>query len=167
MLVPAICYKEELLRKFAKEIYTERYFFYTGYGHSHNLPVISETDSDNIYQYAIVDKKKNVIGWFAYKIYVDTQSAENFGLYAFDDEDYSIMRNALVLGHDVFNKMEELVNTYHRVSWRLIQGNPIEPSYDRFCAKHNGNKVVLHDVTVDPWGQYRGESIFEIINPEK
>lgn len=161
MLVPAMAYKDKLLEKFAKEMYTDRYFYYVGYGHSHSLPQI--TDSDNTYQWAIMSDDK-IVGWFAYKIYSDIDSVENFGLYSFNDDDSSIMRNALSLGKDVYNKMEELIKSYHKVSWRVIGGNPVIGSYDRLCKKFYGNKVHLHDTCKDNHGKYHDEFIYEIID---
>lgn len=169
MLVPALVHKEELLKKFAKEIYSERFFYYSGYGHCHGIPNIAETDNDNIYQWAILSNDK-VIGWLAYRVYTDTKSVENFGLYAFEDEDYSIQRNALALGRDVYNKIHELAEIYHRVSWRVIGGNPVIRSYNAICKEFSNkenyyvNSVQLTDVTVDAKGQYHDEVIYEIIN---
>jgi hypothetical protein len=45
----------------------------------------------------------------------------------------------------------------------MIGGNPVKRHYDKFCAKHNGNRVVLHDVCKDENGNYRDEYIYEII----
>lgn len=167
MLKPAICYREQLFEKFAKEIYTDRYFYYSGYPHAHNLPDIqsvTDQNKDGIYQYAIVNSEDIVIGWLAYRIYTDTNSVENFGLYSFEDEDYSLMKNAVVLGKDVHNKLKELASQYHRISWRVISGNPVERSYDKLCKELNGNKVTLHDITVDNYGKYHDEHIYEVIN---
>ena len=160
MLVPAIAYKDELLKKFSKEIYSERYYWYMGYGHGHTLPNIG--DSDNNYQWAVLSNDK-LVGYFAYKITPELDCVDNFGLYSFDDPDSSIMRNALSLGKDVYNKLEELVNNHHRVSWIVIAGNPVVKSYDKFCELHNGTKVCLHDVSKDVQGNYYDEYIYEII----
>lgn len=168
MLVPALLYKEELLKKFSAEMYSDRYFYYVGWRGEHTLPQID--DRSNHYIWAIVDQN-DPIGYFAYAIDFDTSCAYNFGLYSFA-EDQSIMRNASILGRDVFNKLEELVNSYHRVSWRVIGGNPVINSYDSFCVRceYKGFKVTrveLHDVCKDPQGNYRDEIIYEIINKEK
>lgn len=176
MLVPAIVYREELLNKFAKEIYSDRYFYYMGYGHGHDLPDIRSNNMDDIYQWAVVDnskKKEEVIGWFAYRIYTSTKSAENFGLYSFQDDKHSVLRNALILGRDIYEAMHRLISTYHKVCWRVISGNPVMKSYDRLCAKFNrkpgfiSNSVRLHDCTTDAKGQYHDEIIYEIINLSK
>jgi hypothetical protein len=153
MLVPAILYKEEIEKEFAKVLYTKDYFYYSGYAHCNSLTEIRA--EDNNYQYAIVDNEK-LIGYLAYRINTSGTCAYNFELYSFD------MGNCIV-GKDLFEKMEELVSKYHRVEWRMIGGNPVQKHYDRFCKKHGGNCVVLHDVTKDDSGNYHDEYIYEIV----
>lgn len=163
MLRPAIEYKDKLLELFSKEIYSDRYFWYAGYAHGHKLPTIS--DEDNIYQWAILSDVFTVEGYLAYSVYPEIDSVENFGLYSFDDDDNFIIRRALSVGKDVHEKLEELVEAHHRVSWRMISGNPVMSSYDAFCRKHHGNKVCLHDICKDVYGEYHDEYIYEIIKP--
>lgn len=163
MLEPAILYADEIREKFKKEIYADRYFFYTGYPHSHELPKISTDDDD--YQWAITDNGK-IIGYLAYRVYPVINSVENFGLYSFDDDEHSLIGRALVIGRDLTEKVDQLVNQYHRVSWRMIKGNPVQRSYDAIIKKYNGNRVVLHDICKDNYGRYHDEYIYEIINPD-
>ena len=59
MLVPAITYKDKLDELFAKEVYTERYFYYVGYAYGFELPKIEVRD--NYYQWAIVDEDEYLI----------------------------------------------------------------------------------------------------------
>jgi hypothetical protein len=154
MLVPAILYKDDFAQAFAKELYTEGYYYYSGYAHCNSLPEIKTEDRN--YQYAIIDDDKRLIGYLAYQIAFTEDCAYNFGLYSFD-------KGNPIIGKDLFEKMEELVSRYHRVEWRMIGGNPVKRHYDKFCAKHNGNRVVLHDVCKDENGNYRDEYIYEII----
>ena len=62
--------------------------------------------------------------------------------------------------------MEELARKFHRIEWRMISENPVEKSYDKFCAKHNGTKHILKDVFKDRNCKYRDYIIYEIINEE-
>lgn len=144
MLKPAILFKEKLEKLFAAEIYTEKYFYYCGYGYDFELPVI-EAQSNN-YQWAITEPIDNftdkVIGYLAYRINPTTDDVYNFGLYSFDEGNQTVIR-------DTFEKLEELVKEHHRVEWRVIDGNHAKRGYDAFCKKHNGNSVCLHDVTKD------------------
>ena len=135
-------------------MYDNDYFFYMGYAYGHELPNIQP--ADNIFQWAIVNNKNKVIGWFAYRIQPETDTAYNFGFYSFD-------RGNPIIGRDIFKKMEDLVKEHHRVEWRMIGDNPVQKHYDKFCEKHNGNRVHLHQVCKDTHGQYHDEYIYEIV----
>ena len=153
MLVPAILYKEEIEKAFARDLYSKDYFYYVGYAHCVSLTEIRA--EDNHYQYAIIHNDK-LIGYLAYRVDPSLDCVNNFGLYSFD-------KGNVVIGIDLFKEMERLVNRYHRVEWRMIGGNPVKKHYDRFCAKHGGNVVVLHDVVKDLEGNYLDEYIYEIV----
>jgi hypothetical protein len=157
MLVPAILYKEELETAFAKELYSERYFYYSGYAYSNELPEIGA--EDNVYQYAMIDSQERLVGYLAYRISDAGDCAYNFGLFSF-------VPSCPIVGKDLFSKMEELVAKFHRVEWRMIGGNPVQKHYDRFCFKHQGNRVVLHDACKDTDGNYHDEYIYEIVKKE-
>ena len=135
MLVPAISKKDELEKLFAQHLYDDDMFFYNGYPHCNTIPDL--TPKENIYRWAIVDKD-NVIGYFSYCIDFNSDNVCQFGLYSFD-------RNP-VIGIDVYRKMKELIRSHHRIEWRMIEGNPVQRHYDKFCRRCNGNKVVLHEV---------------------
>ena len=155
MLKPAMVHKEELLKKFAEELYTDRYFYYMGYAYGFELPNIETHDC--YYQWAILEDSSNkVIGYLAYRVDPSTDNVDRFGLYSFEEGNQTVIR-------DTYNKLEELISEHHRVEWRVIGGNHAKRGYDAFCAKHNGNCVCLHDMTKDMNGQYRDEYIYEII----
>jgi len=159
MLKPAILYKDIIEKKFAEQLYTDDYFWYTGYGMCNDLPEIAAQDER--WQWAIVspeteDQEEKVIGYFAYQIVPETDSVMNFGWFSFDRGNPLVARN-------VFDKMEELVREHRRVEWRMIGGNPVKRGYDHFCKRHNGNSVCLHQVTKDVHGEYHDEYIYEIL----
>ena len=103
--------------------------------------------------------KNRVIGYLSYYIDNHTDCAYRFGLYSFD-------RGNPIIGLDLFRKMEELVKRYHRVEWRVIQGNPVIRHYDKFCEKHHGYKTILHDVTKGLGGEWLDAYCYEIIKEE-
>ena len=125
MLKPAILYKQELEKLFAEKIYTEDFFYYVGYPQYFEIPEIKVREND--YQWAILDDDK-VIGYFAYRIELYTDSVYSFGLISFD-------KGNIKLARDVYNKLTELVVKHHRVEWRIIGGNPAARAYSRFCKK--------------------------------
>ena len=61
--------------------------------------------------------------------------------------------------------MEKIIKEYnvHRISWRMVSGNPVERHYDRFCDKYGGKKFVLTDAIRDRSGNYHNDVIYEII----
>ena len=158
MLKPAILYKNKILELFAKELYTEDYFYYNGYDCGSCLPTIEPRE--DVYTYACVDKSDNVIGYLTYRIYSLTDTVCDFGLYSFD-------KGNPILGVDVLRKLKELISKYHKVEWRVIEGNPVKRHYDKFCKKYNGNIIHLHDTSKDLDGRFRDSFIYEIIRDRR
>ena len=159
MLKPAILYKDELEKQFAKYLYTEKYFLYSGYSGCNELPSIKT--QDDYFQFAILTPKpyavSQVTGYLAYHIDPITDTVDRFGLFSFK-------LNNVHLAKDVYDKLDELINSHRRIEWRAIGGNPAIRSYDRVIKKYNGNKVVLHAVTKDLSGNWRDEHIYEVVN---
>lgn len=157
MLVPAVLYKEEIKRKILEYKYTNDMMYYSGWlGDS--IPNIDDDSEDNCtVQYAIVDGD-NLIGYFTYMMDWYTSCASCFGLFSFD-------RGNKIIGLDVRREMEKIIKEYnvHRISWRMVSGNPVERHYDRFCDKYGGKKFVLTDAIRDRAGNYHDDVIYEII----
>ena len=156
MLVPAALYKEQIAKEFQKLYYTTDMLYETG-STEQWCPEIANCPESWQFQYAIVDNNNKLIGYLAYVVDYYCSKAYNFGLISFD-------KGNVILGRDLFNKMEELVSTLHKIEWRMVGGNPVERSYDKFCFKHNGKKHILKDSIRDAQGNYRDDIIYEIIN---
>lgn len=164
MLIPAILKKEEIQNGFRKYYYTDDMMYETGYMGSNWIPEIPNMPNDSDwcnYQYASVDNKDNVIGYFGYRIDWYSSIAYNFGMMSFD-------RGNIIFGKDVHTELLKLINEYklHKIEWRMVSGNPAERGYDRFCKKFNGNKHIIKDVFKDKQGNYRHNIIYEIFNKE-
>ena len=154
MLVPAVLYKEQIIKEFQKRYYTEDIMFETGCLEQWH-PSIPDMPEEGRFDYAIVSNGK-LIGYLSYKIDYYASNAYNFGLMSFD-------RGNPIVGVDLFEKLEELVFSMHRVEWRMVGGNPVEKHYDKFCKKHNGKKHILKDSIRDKDGNYRDNIIYEIV----
>lgn len=154
MLVPAILYKEKIIENMRKYFYTNDMLYETGCMENW-IPNIVDCPDESTFQYAIV-YNDILIGYLGYVVDWYASKAYNFGLFSFD-------RGNPIVGKDVFNKLEELVNKFHRVEWRMVGGNPAERGYDNFLKRHNGNKHVLKDAIRDRDGNYRDDIIYEII----
>ena len=157
MLIPAILKKQEIENAFKKYYYSDEMMFETG-SLDNWLPEISENPNGSRYQFAIVDDKAKLIGYIDYTIDWYSSCAHHFGLISFD-------KGNILIGKALQEIMDKLINEYHlhRIEWRMIGGNPVERSYDRFCKKYNGNKYVLKDVFKDRQGNYHDDCIYEII----
>lgn len=118
--------------------------------------VPAECPNESQFQYAIVDKNEKLIGYLGYVIDWYVSKAYNFGLFSFE-------RGNLQVPKDVFEKLEELVSTLHRVEWRAVGGNPACRGYDNFIKKHNGKKYILKDSIRDKFGNYHDDIIYEIV----
>lgn len=155
MLVPAILYKEQIKTEFQKKFYSMDMLYETGCN-SQWCPEISDEPEEGVFEYAIINGRGKLIGYLSYQVDYYSSNAYNFGLMSFD-------RGNPIIGKVLFEKMEELVSTMHRVEWRMIGGNPVERHYDRFCAKYGGAKYILHDSVRDKNGKYHDNVVYEII----
>ena len=158
MLVPAILYKDEIIKCMQKYFYTDDMMYATGCMENW-VPNIVESPEEGCYQWAMVDSNDKLIGFLVYRVDFYVSKAYNFGLFSFD-------RGNVLVGKDVYTKLEELVNTYHRVEWRAVSGNPACRGYDNFIKRHNGNKHILKDSIKDRNGNYHDNIIYEIVKGE-
>ena len=156
LLEPAILYKEDIIRKMQERFYTDDMMYETG-GIDNWTPCIADCPDETTFQYAVV-KDDEVIGYIGFKIDWYVSCAYNFGMISFDKGNVSF-------GMALDKVMNMLINDFHlhRIEWRMVGGNPVERSYDRFCEKYHGTKHVLQDVIRDKYGKYHDSIIYEII----
>lgn len=108
MLKPAILYKAEIFLEFQKCHYTTDMFYYTRCLANH-IPNIVDCPDESLFQFAIVDTHTHrLIGYFCYTVDWYTSKAYNFGLFSFD-------KGNILIGKDVFNKLDELLTILHRI----------------------------------------------------
>jgi RimJ/RimL family protein N-acetyltransferase len=160
MLKPAILYKEEIVKKFQERLYTDDMLYETGCS-GNWCPEIAECPDGSTFQFAIVDKTDKCIGFVGFEIDWYALQAYNFGLISFD-------KGNIVVGKALQEIMDMIINQYkiYRIEWRMVGGNPVERSYDRFCKKYNGTKHVFHDAIRDQYGNYRDSVVYEILIKE-
>lgn len=161
MLIPAILKKDEILQEFRKLQYTDDLMYGVGCCDNY-MPDILDEPNKETYQFAIVDTKNKLIGYVTYHIDWYSSNAGRFGLMSFD-------RGNPLIGKELFYIMENLINTLklHRIEWYMVGGNPVERSYDKFCEKYNGRKIIFKDTLKDRYGKYRDSITYEIINQTK
>lgn len=159
MLVPAILYKNEIENKSKELCYSDQAFYY-GDGLGQNKIYVEEEDQfGELFQYAILNLNKELIGYFRYRIHWYNSCAHAFGLINLSDKPNS------VIGIDLRRELNKIINKYkvHRIEFRMIGGNPVERHYRDFVKKHNGNIFVLKDAIKDREGKYHDDVIYEIV----
>lgn len=160
MLVPAIIYKNEIEQKSKELCYTDEAFYY-GDGLGQNYIHVEEEDMyGELFQYAILNSQKELIGFLRYRIHWYNSCAHCFGLISFSNKPNGI------IGIDLRNEFKKIMNQYkvHRIEFRMIKGNPVEKHYQKFVEKYNGRILVLKDAIKDKYGQYHDDVTYEIIN---
>lgn len=172
MLVPAICYREELTKKFNEVRYSEKTTWFNGC--IENGPFqISDEPSEGRFQYAIVEKEltldcqeiTKVVGYLGFYVGFYDCGVWGIGLISFDDKPNVTITNAV-------REMIKIFKNYrlHRIEFRAIGGNPAVKKYDKILelANKSGNyaiqKITLHDVFKDRSGLYRDSYIYELLD---
>lgn len=157
MIIPAILRKNEIIQEFQKLQYTDDLMYEVGSCDNWMPNIVEEPDKET-YQFAIVDSKDKLIGYVSYRIDWYSSQAHRFGLMSFD-------RCNPLIGKELFGIMTHLIDDLrlHRIEWSMVGGNPVERSYDKFCKKYNGNKIVLHDTFKGRLGNYHDSITYEII----
>lgn len=133
MLKPAQLYKEELTKKGIETWYDMNYQWYHGGGGSREFLI-----PDNSYEnrcFAAVDKDDNVIGYLAYSVSQDSQSAYNFGAISFDRGNPIMAMDMRQLIADIFFKYN-----MNRVDWCCFADNPAIKGYRSFIKRYGGRE---------------------------
>lgn len=156
MLAPAILYKEQIIKQFQNIYYTDDMMYITGCLDNWS-PNIQECPNDSLFQFAILDNNKKLIGYLGYSIDWYSSKVYNFGLISFD-------KGNILVAKTVYETLEKLVNNFHRIEWRAISENPACRGYDNFIKKYNGKKHVLKDSIKDRQGKYHDDIIYEIVS---
>ncbi len=157
MMIPAVLKYNLLKDKFREKYYSKDMFYVSG-DMNNWIPDIDLDPYSNNFQYAIIDKNDNLIGYFAYSIDWYASNAYAFSLISFD-------KGNVTVAFDVRRAIKKIINFYkiHRAEFCVVCGNPVEKHYDKFCRKYNGSKYILHDCIKTADGEYRNKAIYEII----
>jgi len=158
MLVPAIKYKDELNEKFVDLLYSEEMYCFSGYNRS--TPYVAcKDDKDDmiypIYEYAIINKSNELVGYVKYCIDISTDAASIMGVISFSDND-------LTVAVDVYKLFNKLID-HRRVEWKAVEGCKAIPAYIYLCKKHKGMYFRHYDVFKDASGNFRDSYEFEIL----
>ena len=157
MLVPAICYKEEIEKALGRYFYSKDMMYYMGCNYN-SLINVSDNSDDGITQYAVINKEQKLIGYISFFTDLYSSSVYRFGAFSFN-------RGNPIMGKDLFNLLENLVSKFHRVEFKAVSGNPAIKGYDKFLELHLdiGKKIVFTDVFKDNDGNYHDTYTYEFV----
>lgn len=129
-------YHQPELQEALKRSHTDRKFQYWRTGIHHDYVINVAEDSWSQLQMVSV-KDNKVLGYFACSFQRDTKAA--FGVQAVNFSH----KNDIVFSRDFFAFIDNLFEVYacNKIDFKVLVGNPIERSYDRFIARHNGRVV--------------------------
>lgn len=156
MLKNAMCYKEELQRKFQEVFYDLDYIYYSGGTGNYNL-MIPENNFEK-HCFASVDKDNNIIGYIAYNVDFAAKSCYNFGAISFN-------RGNLVFTKDLLRAIDDIFRKYrmNRLDFYCFIDNPIRVTYQKLVEKYGGRVVgILEDNAMLLDGKLHSSIMFEL-----
>ena len=133
MLVAAQLYKEEITRKLRATWYDLKYqYFWQGNCNDIEIP----TDNYWKKQFAFLDNKGNVTGYFSYNYCADTNSINNFGLISFIDYNPCFIQS-------VIKHLENILSQGHinRIEFFAYEDGPANKGYKKLVKKFGGKQV--------------------------
>ena len=157
MLIPAIKYKEELNEKFVDLLYSEEMYCFSGYNRSTPYDVCGADNADvmyPIYEYAIINKSNELVGYVKYCIDISTDAVSIMGVISFGED--------LTVAVDVYKLFKQLTE-HRRLEWKAIEGCKAIPAYISLCKKYKGMYFRHYDVFKDASGNFRDSYEFEIL----
>lgn len=158
MLKPAICYKDKIESALGEYFYSDSMMYYMGCLNSALIEIHNSSNGEQ-YQYAVVDEGGNLIGYISYRVDWYSSCAYAFGAISFD-------RGNPIMGKELFELLERLISTMHRVEFRAVSGNPAIRGYDSFLKRHSdiGKKHIFKDKFKDTKGNYHDTYLYEFVN---
>jgi hypothetical protein len=163
MLVPAMCYKDELEALFKMNQYSEAMLFYNGCIENYEWTMKEE---DGRYQYAIVNQEDNVVvGYISYRVDYYAHQVCNFGLICLNQNSKYKMTMALGIAKVV----EEILSIKpRRIEFRYVADNKAGEGYQKIVRSAAGgykkNLFQLTEYMRDKYGKYHNLVICELID---
>jgi len=172
MLVPAMCYKEEIEKAYTSLAYSEKLLWFDGSIDNFRHEVTEEADK---YSFAIVESGQ-VIGYISFRVDWYCSMAYNFGLMSFMDiyfdntsQEYKSTKPIVFKAIREVTRMIESFNL-HRIDFRCVGGNPAEDGYigilSHFDDRYSIVRGVFRDNIRDRQGNYHDTIMFEMIKKD-
>lgn len=166
MLSNGRLFKDEIKKEHLRVWYDEQYQYY--FGSYNNSPWFDDEDKGdfNTRVFASLDPKDNsVIGMISYHIDRVANNVTQFAVINYHIDD---IRKKVIYGRDVAQVIDDIFVRFnhHKMEWFVIQGNPIEKSYDRLCEQLGGRIIgTITDATVIN-GRFHNDKMYELMQED-
>lgn len=161
MLEPATLHEEELKRHFAIIALDLKYQFY-GFSNWSGEYEVRKNTYDKV-EYAVLNVKKEVIGYLAYCIERIDHSVTELVVIHFTQTD------KLLFGMDLYQMIDDIFIKYsfRKIKFSGFTANPIIGRYESLCRKYGGNIVgIQHEDAKLLDGNYYDRELFEIFREQ-
>ena len=135
MLKPAILYADQIPKLYQSLWFNDKYKYYNYNSHWYTFTVEDKTFDGH--EFVSVDASGQIIGYIHYFIDRCTLNCMRFGAINFTDNPL-FGKDVLQVVKDIFERFN-----FHKLSFGMVVGNPIENTYDRLVEKYGGRVVCI------------------------
>ena len=162
MIAPAVKYKEQIIAYSDELRYSQRMMYYNGCREHGRISIKDDWDDGGVYQWAILNTKKELVGYIAYNVDFFSSCAYSFGLISFKDD-------KMTMAMGIRDVIEHLITMrLHRIEFRCLWYNPAKNGYEKilknFSRAYRVLAFRLTDVFKDEEGIYQDEVLYELVN---
>lgn len=135
MLKPAILYAEQLPKMYQALWFDEKYKYYNYNPYWYSFTV--EDKTWDLHEFVSVSPKGEILGYIHYRIDRITLNCANFGAINFTENP--------LFGKDLLQAIKDIFEhfNFHKLTFGVVIGNPVEKTYDKLCAKYGGRILCI------------------------
>jgi hypothetical protein len=160
MLKPAIIYADQIKKLYREVCWFNPKYKYYNYNTFWNTFSIEERSLD-WHEFVSISPSGEILGYIHYYVDRNSLNCRNFGAINFT--------NNPLFGKDLLQAIRDIFErfNFHKLSFCVVIGNPIEATYDRLCSKYGGRILCIekeHTKLED--NQYYDVKQYEILRSE-
>ena len=159
MLCPVTMVAENVRAKFRAITYSDRLYWFSGNDEGF-IPDTEDASEPGVYRWASVSQDfREVYGYFTYRLDMQSHRLQEIACIRFGN------KGRFTFNRDVVSHINYILDKWNiqSVEFHMIGGNPVLPAYRKFVNAHHGQEFVLHNVSVDKYGKFHDEHVFEIL----
>lgn len=134
MLDLALKHKDELQKLYINTWYQEKYKYYN-YNAYCSVPEFKDSTWE-AHDFVSINNKGEIVGYICYSINRQANIVYGLGIINFTDDAITFGKDLRQAIKDIFEKFN-----FHKLSYSVVIGNPIEKQYDKLTLKYGGRIV--------------------------